>query len=363
MCKSIAPTSCHKMQIGLMLALPAPQNIYFMKNHEDHIIPDNDTFTNDLNHLDNYSKTVVNVAKLASKSVVNIKVKKPINKAQKPGEPQQPFGTGSGFVIDENGLILTNNHVINQATEIRVTLPSGKELIPSIVGIDPATDIAILKIEEKNMIPLEFADSEKLQAGQIAIAIGNPLGFQHTVTAGVVSALGRTLRSQSGRMIDDIIQTDAALNPGSSGGPLMDSTGKVIGVNTAIIKQAQGICFAVSSGLASYISELLIKNGKVKRAYLGIVGQTVKIPPQIIKSHKLKKASGIYISDINHKGAQHNTSLLKGDLILALDEKTLGSIDDLHKALTDETIGKKLWMKILRKGKTELIEVIPTETP
>jgi len=203
----------------------------------------------DFNHLDSYSRTVVAVAKLASESVVNIKVIKPVPANQKHGMPLPPFGTGSGFVIGTQGLILTNNHVIHQAKEIKVTLPDGNEFIPEIVGTDPATDIAILKISADNLIPLEFADSDLLQPGQIAVAIGNPLGFQHTVTAGVVSALGRTLRSQSGRMIDDIIQTDAALNPGSSGGPLMDSSGKVIGVNTAIIKQAQGICFAVSSGL------------------------------------------------------------------------------------------------------------------
>ena len=330
---------------------------------QNNTFPEKENSMNDFDHLDSYSKTVVNVVKSISQSVVNIKVKKPLAKNQKPGMPQQSFGTGSGFVIGKDGIILTNNHVINQAKDISVTLPDGTEIIPKIIGTDPATDIAILKIEQMNMIPLEFADSDKLQPGQIAIAIGNPLGFQHTVTSGVVSALGRTLRSQSGRMIDDIIQTDAALNPGSSGGPLMNSAGKVIGVNTAIIKNAQGICFAVSSNLASYIATLLIKNGKVRRAYLGIVGQTVRIPPQIINANKLTKPSGIYVSDIQKQGNAQNDMLQKGDLIIELNGEALGSIDDLHKALTEETIGVHLPLKILRNGNPEIVDVCPSEMP
>lgn len=318
---------------------------------------------NDAELLDSYSVTIVKVAKLVSDSVVNIKVLKPNQKPQNPNAHQQPFGTGSGFVIQADGLILTNHHVINQAREIRVTLPSGEEMIPSIVGIDPATDLAVLKIEKSNMKPLVFRDSEQLQPGQIAIAIGNPLGFQQTVTAGVVSALGRTLRSQSGRMIDDIIQTDAALNPGSSGGPLMDSSGRVIGVNTAIIKQAQGICFAVSSNLAAYISQILINEGKVRRAYLGIVGQTVKIPPMIMEDNQLKKSTGVYISAMNVSPNVKNDMLMKGDLLVEFDGKSLGSIDDLHKALCDETIGKSIRLKVLRKAKPVLLEIVPGEMP
>ncbi len=313
--------------------------------------------------MDSYSKSVVNVAKIASDSVVNIRVTKTHNNLRNQQNQQQPYGTGSGFVISTNGLILTNNHVINQAKEIRVTLPSGKEMIPEIVGTDPATDLAILKIHEKNMIPLHFGNSDKLQPGQIAIAIGNPLGFQHTVTAGVVSALGRTLRSQSGRMIDDIIQTDAALNPGSSGGPLMDSAGRVIGVNTAIIKQAQGICFAVSSNLAQYISQLLIQHGKIRRAYLGIVGQTVKLPPLVVKNNLLKKLTAIYISSIDDKGDAQNKNLLKGDLLVEMDGKPLGSIDDLHRALTKETIGKEITVKIIRNSKPHFVQIVPSEMP
>lgn len=312
--------------------------------------------------LDSYSKTVVDVVKHASQSVVNIRVTKPSQRTRNPNM-QDPFGTGSGFVIREDGLILTNFHVINQAKAITVTMPSGKEFHPEIVGSDPATDIAILKIDEQGLSPLEFADSESLQPGQIAIAIGNPLGFQHTVTAGVVSALGRTLRSQSGRMIEDIIQTDAALNPGSSGGPLMNSAGKVIGINTAIIKQAQGICFAVSSNLADYISGLLIKNGKVRRAYLGIVGQTVKLPPALISKNNLAKPTAIHVTQVDQKPGIDNHNLKKGDLIVMMDQRPMASIDDLHKALTEESIGRQHILTVLRGNIPVDVAVTPSEIP
>ena len=318
---------------------------------------------NDNSLKDSYSQTVVEVVKSASQSVVNIRVNKPKQAMRAPRGQQQPFGTGSGFVIRKDGLILTNFHVINQANEIRVTLPNGKEFAPEVIGTDPATDIALLKIDESGLQPLEFADSDKLQPGQIAIAIGNPLGFQHSVTAGVVSALGRTLRSQSGRMIDDIIQTDAALNPGSSGGPLMDSTGRVIGVNTAIIKQAQGICFAVSSSLAAHITALLIDKGKIRRGYLGIVGQTVKLPPQLIENLNLKISTAIYISNVENLKSDENSALQKGDLIIGMNDKNIGSIDDLHKALTEESIGKPAQVNVIRKNQMVNLNVIPAELP
>lgn len=318
---------------------------------------------NDISLKDSYSQTVVEVVKKASRSVVNIRVNKPKQAMRTPRGQQQPFGTGSGFVIRKDGLILTNFHVINQAKETRVTLPNGKEFTPEVIGTDPATDIALLKINESGLQPLEFANSDELQPGQIAIAIGNPLGFQHSVTAGVVSALGRTLRSQSGRMIDDIIQTDAALNPGSSGGPLMDSSGRVIGVNTAIIKQAQGICFAVSSSLAAHITGLLIEKGKIRRGYLGIVGQTVKLPDQLLKNLNLKTTTAIYISNVENLKSNGNRELQKGDLIVGMNDKSIGSIDDLHKALTEESIGKPANLNVIRKNQIETLHVTPSELP
>jgi S1-C subfamily serine protease len=311
--------------------------------------------------LDSYSQTVVRVAQLTSESVVNIKVVKPKTEHRNPKTQQQPFGTGSGFFISDNGILLTNNHVINGAKQITVTLPSGEEAQPTIIGTDPATDLALLQIEHCKANALPFGDSDQLQPGQIAIAVGNPLGFQQTVTAGVVSALGRTLRSQSGRMIDDIIQTDAALNPGSSGGPLMDSAGNVIGVNTAIIKQAQGICFAVSANLAKYITQILMKEGKVKRALLGIVGQTVLLSPQVIKQFDLTIKSGIYISTVQQITNVKNNGLLQGDVLIGIDGKSLSSIDELHKALTADVINKKMKALVLRNNRPVEIEVIPGE--
>jgi S1-C subfamily serine protease len=314
---------------------------------------------NDPPLLDAYSQTIVNVVRRASASVVNIRFT--TANMPKPANAAQPFGAGSGFAIAGQGFILTNHHVIHQHKELMVTLPSGKMLRPVVIGADAATDLAVLKIDDNSLPALSFADSDQLQPGQIAVAIGNPLGFQHTVTAGVVSALGRSLRSQSGRMIDGIIQTDAALNPGSSGGPLMDSAGQVIGVNTAIIKQAQGICFAVSSNMAAYISGILISKGKIRRAWLGITGQTIRLQPDMMAAHTLKQNSAVHISAVNQVPGIENSTLEKGDLLVALDGQTITSIDDLHKALTQETIGKKLTATLLRNNQIILQQLVPAE--
>lgn len=323
------------------------------------ILKDSSPNKNDQPLLDAYSQTIVNVVGRASASVVNIRITK-ANMPQ-PANAAQPFGAGSGFAIAEQGFILTNHHVIHQHKELMVTLPSGKMLRPTVIGADAATDLAVLKIDDNSLPPLSFADSDKLQPGQIAIAIGNPLGFQHTVTAGVVSALGRSLRSQSGRMIDGIIQTDAALNPGSSGGPLMDSAGHVIGVNTAIIRQAQGICFAVSGNMAKYISGILMRDGKIRRAWLGITGQTIRLQPEMMKTHALKQNAAVYVSAINQVPAIDNSHLRKGDLLVALDGQPIASIDDLHKALTQETIGKPLTATLLRNNQLILQKLVPAE--
>jgi len=311
--------------------------------------------------LDSYSNTIVRVAKITAQSVVNIRVKKPQQQKPNPRIQQQPFGMGSGFFISTDGYIVTNFHVINGATSIMVTMPGGKEIKAEVKGTDPATDLAVLKIGADNCLPLSIADSDTLQVGQIAIAVGNPLGFQQTVTAGVVSALGRTLRSQSGRLIDDVIQTDAALNAGNSGGPLMDSTGKVIGVNTAIIKEAQGICFAVSANMAKYITEKLIADGRIRRAYLGIVGQTIRLNPQLINKHQLKKPTAVHVTEINAKEKAFKNGLIAGDLIIDLNNKPIASIDDLHKALDEKTIGQQLQVVVIRKGVVKELMVVPAE--
>ena len=323
--------------------------------------PSNNTHRQDQIALDTYSNTIVRVAKATARSVVNIRVQKDHQQKPKPRNPQQPFGVGSGFIISSEGYVLTNNHVINQAKKILVTMPNGKEVTAEVKGTDPATDLAVLKIPGEDCFALSFSNSDQLQVGQIAIAVGNPLGFQQTVTAGVVSALGRTLRSQSGRLIDDVIQTDAALNPGNSGGPLMDSSGKVIGVNTAIIKEAQGICFAVSSNLAQFITNKLITEGRIRRAYLGIVGQTIRIAPQIATTHKLKKNTAVHITEIDANGKAFNNELFAGDIIIELNNQPITSIDDLHKALDEETIGRQLPMVVIRKGVVKSFMVIPAE--
>lgn len=311
--------------------------------------------------LDAYSNTIVKVAKITARSVVNIRVVRGQQQRQTQQMQQQPYAMGSGFFISSDGFVVTNNHVIGQAKKILVTLATGKEVVAEVKGADPATDLAILKIDCEECAPLTFGNSDRLQVGQIAIAVGNPLGFQQTVTAGVVSALGRTLRSQSGRLIDDVIQTDASLNPGNSGGPLMDSSGKVIGVNTAIIKGAQGICFAVSANLAQFITDKLITEGKIKRAYLGIVGQTIRLSPQIMGHHKLKKNTGVYVSEIDANGRSFNNQIFAGDTIINLNNQPIASIDDLHKVLNEKTIGHKLPIIIIRKGVLKKFDVIPAE--
>jgi len=311
--------------------------------------------------LDSYSKTVVNVTRKASNAVVHIRVKRKIPAQKQQNNNFDPLATGSGFLISSDGYVVTNHHVIENADEILVTTHEGIENKAEIIGHDAATDLAVIKIFNGNFHPVSFADSDKLQAGQLAIAIGNPFGFQHTVTTGVVSALGRTLRTQSGRLIDDVIQTDAALNPGNSGGPLMDSSGRVIGVNTAVIRMAQGLCFAVSSNLAQFITSKIINEGKVKRAYLGIIGQTINLSARMISYNKLEKPTGVYVTETVSTGKSYNAELFSGDIIIGFHNKPVGSIDDLHKLLDENTIGQRLQMLVLRGGIARSITVIPAE--
>ena len=252
--------------------------------------------------LNAYSKTIAGVAARVSQSVVHIQVDKKMRDPRTNKQTTAP-ASGSGFVISSDGYIVTNHHVVEDGVKIMVMFSDGRQLQADLKGADPSTDIAVLKIYDSNLKALAFANSDVLQAGQIAVAIGNPLGLQYTVTAGVVSALGRTLRAKNGRLIDDVIQTDAALNPGNSGGPLVDSDGNVIGINTATIPSAQGLCFAVSSNLSSFIAGKIIMDGKVNRAYLGIAGQLVNLTERIVAVNKLLKKTGVYIfekiADVN----------------------------------------------------------------
>jgi S1-C subfamily serine protease len=310
--------------------------------------------------LDAYSSTITGVVRNTAQAVAHIHVVKK-TKHPRTGKIVEMPGSGSGFVISTDGYLVTNNHVIENAVSIKTAFADGTESNASLIGSDISTDIAILKVYNGDLKPLLFADSDLLEPGQIAIAIGNPMGLHHTVTAGVVSATGRTLRANNGRLIDDIIQTDAALNPGNSGGPLMNSEGKVIGVNTAVIASAQGLCFAVSSNLAGYVTGQLIMNGKVKRAHLGVAAQLVNLSPRMIGANQLKTKTGIYVFDILADINALNSNLKVGDIIVEFEGKQVATVDNLHKYLHEGVIGKRTSISVLREGRKQAITVVPGE--
>jgi S1-C subfamily serine protease len=310
--------------------------------------------------LDAYSKTITGVVGETAQAVVHIQVQKKLIDRRTRSEHTQP-GSGSGFLISSDGYIVTNNHVIENALEIKVGFSDGRIVTAELKGADPSADVAVIKIYESGLKSLSFADSDKLKVGQIAIAIGNPLGLQHSVTAGVVSALGRTLRANNGRLIDDVIQTDAALNPGNSGGPLVNSSGQVIGMNTAVVSSAQGLCFAVSSNLTAYVAGKLIIDGKVKRAQLGIAGQLVNLTERMIAANKLVAKTGVYVFEIVADSPAHNSEIRNGDIIVEFNDKPVSSVDDLHKLLDEKVIGQQLDLGVLRGGRKTIIHVIPGE--
>jgi S1-C subfamily serine protease len=307
---------------------------------------------NDSKLLDIYSSTVSGVYRQMSPSVVHIR--------NVTNEKQRGSGaSGSGFIISSDGFIITNHHVVNNAHELHVTLDDGTILKGELRGSDASTDIAVIKIDGRSFKALSFADSDKLVPGQIAIAIGNPYGLQQTVTAGVVSAIGRSLRAQNGRLIDDVIQTDASLNPGNSGGPLLNADGHVIGVNTAIIPSAQGICFAVSSNLASYVAGQLIIKGKVNRALIGIAGQTVNITPRMREYNRITNKTGIFVFEVMKINALNYRKIHYGDIIVQFNGKPVESIDGLFRHLTEDIIGMPVQIGFLREGKLMQEVIIP----
>lgn len=316
--------------------------------------------SNDRSLLDAYSQTVTGVVGTVAESVVHIEVQKTAND-QRPRDKRPQAATGSGFIISSDGFIITNNHVVENAASIKVSFVDGRRVNAEIKGADPSTDIAVLKIDESGLKAMPLADSSALQVGQIAIAIGNPMGLQYTVTAGVVSALGRTLRASNGRLIDNVIQTDAALNPGNSGGPLVNSMGQVIGVNTAVIASAQGLCFAISSNLAAQIAGQLILHGKIRRAQLGIAAQPVNLSSRMIGANKLTTQTGVYVFETVPDGNYYNSELHIGDIIIAFDGKPVASVDDLHLLLSDRQIGRRISVDVLRGGHKQSVEVIPGE--
>jgi len=310
--------------------------------------------------LDEYSRTVVGAAERVAPSVVNIDIKQRV--AGRRG-PREIGGSGSGFIIAPDGFILTNSHVVHAAAQIAVNLPDGREYPAQLVGDDPDTDLAVIRIDAPQLTHVRLADSENLRVGQVVIAIGNPLGFQASVTAGVISALGRSMHSQSGRLIDNIIQTDAALNPGNSGGPLVNSAGEVIGVNTAMIRPAQGICFAIASNTAKFVAGWLIRDGKIRRSYIGVAGQNVPMHRRIVRFYNLPLETGVLVVSVEKESPAQLAGLREGDLIIAFNEQPIGSIHELHKMLMGEQIGVEAKLLIIRHTEKLVLAITPAESP
>ena len=314
--------------------------------------------------LDAYSRTVITAAEKVSPSVVYIEVEQPI-RSRRPAAPRIPperRGSGSGFIFTPDGFILTNSHVVHGARKIEVTLSDGHKCHTDLIGDDPDTDLAVIRINAPNLVPAQLGDAQRIRVGQLVIAIGNPYGFQYSVTAGVVSALGRSLRAQSGRLMDAVIQTDAALNPGNSGGPLVNSRGEVIGVNTAMILPAQGICFATSIDTAKFVASRLIRDGKVSRSYIGLAGQNVPLPRRIVRYYDLAVDSGIFVVSFEANSPARKGGLREGDIIIGFDDHSTAGIDDLHKLLTEEQIGRRSSLAVIRGTDKLTIDVTPEES-
>jgi len=317
--------------------------------------------SSDRSLLDAYSTAVIGAVERISPSVVNIEVHQRARQTRS-GEPRERQGGGSGFVFTPDGLILTNSHVVHDALRMAVNLSDGRRMPAALIGEDPASDLAVVRVDEPGLTAAVLGDSQKLRVGQIAIAIGAPYGFQSTVTAGVVSALGRSLRSYSGRLIDDVIQTDAALNPGNSGGPLIDSNGHVVGVNTATILPAQGICFAIGINTAKFVASRLLRDGRIRRSYVGISGQTVPIHRRIVRFYDLPKESGAMVLSVEDGSPAKRAGLREGDIILALEAQPVAGVDDLHRLLTEVRVGVSSSLTVLRGTERLAISIVPEET-
>ncbi|MGH9404724.1 MAG: S1C family serine protease [Terriglobia bacterium] len=313
--------------------------------------------------LDAYSQAVVHAAERVSPSVVHIHVSGTGEAGQPHGRPDSRGGSGSGFIFTPDGFVLTNSHVVHGARAIKVALIGGGEYEAEPVGDDPHTDLAVLRIDAPNLVPAPLGDAQPLRVGQLAVAIGNPYGFQCTVTAGVISALGRSLRSSSGRLIDNVIQTDAALNPGNSGGPLVNSQGEVIGVNTAVILPAQGICFAIAINTAKFIAGRLIKDGKITRSYIGLAGQQVPLHRRLIRYYNLSDENGVMVVSIEPNSPAARSGLREGDVIVGFASQPVGGIDKLHRLLTEDFVGVRLPLVVLRNNEKHEFRVIPEEAP
>jgi S1-C subfamily serine protease len=305
--------------------------------------------TDDSELLDAYSRAVIAAVDAVGPAVVKIDAGR---------------GGGSGVVFSPDGLVLTNSHVVERVPRLTLTLPDGRSFRADVLGSDPDTDLAVVRATVPAGASLPWAslgDSRAIRVGQIAIAIGNPYGFQHTVTAGVVSALGRSLRSQSGRLMDDIIQTDAALNPGNSGGPLVTTRGDVIGINTATILPAQGLCFAIASNTARFVVSRLLRDGRIRRSFIGVAGQNVPISRSTARANQIAVSAGVLVVSVEPDSPAATAGLHTGDVMLAFDGQAVGGIDDLHRLLTEERIGIAVPLTILRRGARRQLTVVPRE--
>jgi S1-C subfamily serine protease len=330
---------------------------------------DEHTQARDAAFLDAYSVAVTSAVERVSPSVVNIEVQAlPGNSAgrTRSGQPRERRGGGSGFVFTPDGLILTNSHVVHDAVRIEVALSDGRRMPATLIGDDPASDLAVIRVDEPgfdepSLTAAALGDSQRLRVGQVVIAIGAPYGFQSTVTAGVVSALGRSLRSYSGRLIDDVIQTDASLNPGNSGGPLVDSAGRVVGVNTATILPAQGICFAIGINTAKFVASRLLRDGRIRRSYIGVSAQTVPVHRRVVRFYDLAKETGALVLSVEDNSPAKRAGLREGDVIVALEGQPVAGVDDLQRLLTEVRMGVSCKLTVLRWTEKLEMKVVPEE--
>jgi len=312
--------------------------------------------------LDAYSQAVISASEMITPSVVSVEVgHKFVRGRGRPISGQESRGHGSGFVFRPDGYILTNSHVVRDASTIEAVLSDGRKLPARLVGDDPYTDLAVIRVDAGDLCAARFGNSRSLKVGQLVIAIGNPFGFQCTITSGVVSAVGRSLRTDSGRLVEGIIQTDAALNPGNSGGPLVTSRGEVVGVNTAIIHPAQGICFAIPSHIAEFVAGKLIESGRIRRGFIGMAGFDLSSDSHLIKSWNLSVDRGILVVQIKDQSPADRAGLLRGDVITAFDGKEISNIDDLHRLLSEDRIGKTSELSVVRHLQNMNLQVVAEE--
>ena len=304
--------------------------------------------------LDAYSQSITRVAETVGPAVVRLDVKRRVR-------GRGDGGSGSGFIFTPDGLIVTNSHVVTGAKAIEATLNDGRIFQAHLIGDDPDTDLAVIRVAGHKLPSAAFGESRSLRVGQLAVAIGNPYGFQCTVTAGVVSALGRSLRSQNGRLMDDVIQTDAALNPGNSGGPLVNSRGEVVGVNTAMILPAQGICFATAIDTAKVTIAQLLRHGRVRRARLGLAGQNIVLPRRMVRTHGLERDSAVQVASIERGGPASRAGFEQGDIIVDFAGQPVAGFDDLHRLLTEEKLGASVPVAVLRRGRRLTLQTAPEE--